>query len=235
MDMTSDVPDQSSPSPVPGLVGILAQVIAKSGREARVCEGLLRVADGARCREGNLDYDLYQDRDRPWAFYVLANWAGQEAVDGHVNSPYVREFLDTYTGTDLAAPPTRISARMLSQPNPDTGRRRPEANSDQLTFFPFFKVRADQLDTVRQALLGAVDSTRGEVGCLEYDLYQVTDDPNTLFYRETWTGRPALDEHMNTPGFYEVVRGQVDPRLTVPWTGLSMTMVSEPGAIRVPG
>lgn len=233
--MTSDMPDQSSPSPVPDLVGILAQVIAKAGREARVCEGLLRVADGARTRQGNLDYDLYQDRDRPWAFYVLADWTDQEAVDGHVNSTYVREFLDTHSETDLAAPPTRINARMLSRPNPDTGRRRPEANSDQLTFFPFFNVRADQLDTVRQALLAAVEPTRGEAGCLEYDLYQVMDDPNTLFYRETWTGKPALDEHMNTPDFHDVVRRQIDPRLTVPWTGLSLTMVTAPGAIRVPG
>ncbi|WP_203923447.1 putative quinol monooxygenase [Rugosimonospora africana] len=220
---------------MPDLVGILAQVIAKAGREAQVCEGLLRVADGARTKEGNLDYDLYRDRDRPWAFYVLANWANQEAVDAHVDSTYVREFLEAHTETDLAAPPTRINARMLSRPNADTGRRRPEPNSGQLTFFPFFNVRPDGLDTVQQALLGAVDSTRTDEGCLDYDLYQVADDPTTLFYRETWTGKPALDEHMNTPVFYDVVRGQVDPRLSVPWSGLSMTMVSAPGAIRVPG
>lgn len=233
--MASDVPDQSSSSPVPDLVGILAQVVAKEGRQAQVCEGLLRVADGARTKEGNLDYDLYQDRDRPWAFYVLANWANQEAVDSHVSSTYVREFLEAHTETNLAAPPTRINARMLSRPNPDTGRRRPEPNSDQLTFFPFFNAQPDQLDTVRRTLAGAVDPTRGEEGCLEYDLYQVMNDPTTLFYRETWTSKAVLDEHMNTPVFYDVVRGQVDPRLTVPWSGLSMTMVSAPGAIRVPG
>jgi quinol monooxygenase YgiN len=235
MDMGPDVPDQSSPSPVPDLVAILAQVISKPGREARVCEALLRVADGARTKEGNLDYDLYQDRDRPWAFYVLANWVDQDAVDSHAHSTYVREFLETHTESDLAAPPTRINARMLSDPNPDTGRPRPHPNSDQLTFFPFFNIRPDELDTVRRGLLGAVDSTRAEAGCLEYDLYQAMDDPTTLFYRETWTGKPALDEHMNKPGFYDVVRGEVDPRLTVPWSGLNMTMVSAPGAIRVPG
>jgi quinol monooxygenase YgiN len=234
MDMASDVPDQSSPSPVPNLVGVFAQVIAKAGQQARVCDGLLKVVDGARAQDGNLDYDLYQDRDRPWAFYVLADWVSHDAIDAHQNSTYVRDFLAAYADTDLAAPPMRTRAQMLSRPNPDTGRPRPQPNSDQLTFFPFFNIRPDELGTVRQGLLGAVDSTRAEAGCLEYDLYQAIDDPTTLFYRETWTGKSALDEHMNKPAFYDVVRGEVDPRLTVPWSGLSMTMVSAPAPIRVP-
>jgi quinol monooxygenase YgiN len=230
----SSMSDRHSPSPVPDLVGMLAQVIARPDRATRVCEGLLRVVDGTRTEDGNLDYDLYQDNDRPWAFYVLANWADPGAADAHLSSTHVRDFLSTHSEKDLAAPPTRTRARMLSRPNADTNRPRP-VPARQLTFFPFFSVRPGQLDTVRGALLGAVDSTRGEPGCLDYDLYEACDNPTTLFYRENWTGRSALDEHMNTPGFYDVVRGQIDPRLTVPWCGLSMTMASTPGPIRLPG
>ena len=231
----SSMPDRPSPSPVPDLVGVLAQFIARPGRAARVCEGLLRVVDGARTENGNLDYDLYQVIDKPWAFYVLANWAGRDAADAHLTSTHVRDFVAAHTEMDLAAPPTRTRARMLSRPNADPNRPRPVPNSHQLTFFPFFSIRPGQLDPVREALLGAVESTRDEPGCLDYDLYQAYDDPTALFYRENWTGQAALDEHMNTPGFYDVVRDQVDPRLTVPWSGLSMTMVSAPGPIRLPG
>jgi quinol monooxygenase YgiN len=69
----SSLPDRPLPSPVPDLVGVLAQFVAKPDRAARVSDGLLRVVDGGRTEEGNLDYDLYQVDDQPWLFYVLAN------------------------------------------------------------------------------------------------------------------------------------------------------------------
>jgi quinol monooxygenase YgiN len=220
---------------VPDLVAVLAQFIAGPGREDRVRDGLLRVVDGARTEAGNLDYDLHQVRNLPGAFYVLANWADRAAADAHLSSRHVQDFVAEHAEADLAAPSTRATARMLSRPDPSTDRTRPVPHSDQLTFFPFFSVRPGQVDAVRERLAGAVDSTRVEPGCLDYDLYQSCDDPTVLFYRENWTGPSALDEHMNTPDFHRVVRGEVDPRLTVPWTGLSMTMLSSPGPIRVTG
>jgi len=231
---TSSLPDRPLPSPLPDLVGVLAQFVARPDRAAPVRDGLLRVVDGARTEDGNLDYDLYQVDDQPSLFYVLANWADQDSATAHLTSSYVRDFGAAHAATDLAAPPTRTNARMLSRPDVDPGRQRPVPNSDQVTFFPFFAVRPGRLDAVGEALLAAVDSTRGEPGCLDYDLYEAFDDPTTLFYRENWTDRSALDEHMNTPGFFDVVRGQVDPRLTVPWSGLNTTMVSDPGPIRLP-
>jgi quinol monooxygenase YgiN len=226
-------PDAPAPSPVPDLVAVLAQFIARPGRDAQVRDGLLRVADGARGERGNLDYDLYQRDDQPWAFYVLANWAEQAAAEAHVGSAHVRDFLEVH-GTDLAAASTRFMARMLSLPDPDADRSRPVPDSDQVVFFPFFSVKPGQVDTVVRALAGAVDPTRAEDGCLDYDLYQSFDDPTVIFFREHWTGRPALDRHMNTADFHKIVRSGVDPRLSVPWTGLAMTMVSPPGPIRTP-
>jgi quinol monooxygenase YgiN len=123
-------PDEASPSPVPNPVAVLTQFIAEPGREAKLCDGLLRVVEPARSESGNLGYDLHQVKNKPWAFYVLANWADQ------------------------------------------------------------------------------------------------------AFYRENWTGQPVLDKHMNTPGFHKVVRAEIDPLLTVPRTGLTMTMISAPGPIR---
>jgi quinol monooxygenase YgiN len=232
-DMSTDAagrPDAASPAPMPDLVAVLAQFIARPGRETKVRDGLLRVVDGARTERGNLDYDLLQHNGRPWAFYVLANWADQAAADAHVSSSFVRDFLSAHGAADLAATPTRTNARMLSHPDPNPDRQRPIPNSNQLTFLPFFSVKPGQVDAVREALLGAIDSTRAEDGCLDYDLYQSFDDPAMLFYRENWTGQPVLDKHMNTPGFYKIVRGEIDPRLTVPWSGLALTMISAPGS-----
>jgi quinol monooxygenase YgiN len=225
-------PDEASPSPVPNLVAVLTQFIAEPGREAKVCDGLLRVVEPARSEYGNLGYDLHQVKNKPWAFYVLANWADQAAMEAHLASPYLREFESKHGASDLAAPPTQYPARMLSHPDPNPDRPRPVPNSDQVTYFPFFSIRPGQVDTVRRADLGVIDSVRSEEGCLDYDLYQSLDDPAVLFYRENWTGQPILDKHMNTPGFHKVVRAGIDPLLTVPWTGLTMTMISAPGPIR---
>jgi hypothetical protein len=73
-----------------------------------------------------------------------------------------------------------------------------------------------------------VEPTRVEPGCLDYDLYQSTDDPSVMFFYENWTDADVLSRHMNTPNFYRFVRGDIDARLVVPWTALTMTMLSEP-------
>jgi hypothetical protein len=49
-----------------------------------------------------------------------------------------------------------------------------------------------------------------------------------MFLYENWTDQESLAKHMNTPNFHRYVRGEVDPRLVVPWTAHMMSMVSQP-------
>lgn len=54
-------------------------------------------------------------------------------------------------------------------------------------------------DIVRQALTDLVEPTRGEEGCLSYELYESAAAPGTFMTLERWREQADLDAHMATP------------------------------------
>lgn len=214
--------------PTQGPVTILAQFIARPGRESAVRSALLDRVEPTRAASGNGGFDVHHVRNDPATFYTLESWTDLAAREAHESAPRIRAVMETIA-PELVAPPAESRARMISSPDPRPDRPRPVADSpDQLTLIPFFKIKADEIDAVRRAHLGVIESTRAEAGCIDYDLYQSLDDPSVLFFYENWTDADALAAHASTPNFYRVVRGEIDRRLVVPWTALTLTMVSEP-------
>jgi len=57
------------------------------------------------------------------------------------------------------------------------------------------RAKREHVDTVRAVLTGFVAPTRGEAGCVVYDLFQSLDDPAHFTFVEEWTDRAALDVH----------------------------------------
>lgn len=57
------------------------------------------------------------------------------------------------------------------------------------------KAKPAHADAVRKILTGFVAPTRGEAGCIVYDLLQNLDDPAQFTFVEEWTDRAALDVH----------------------------------------
>ncbi|HEX8007138.1 MAG TPA: putative quinol monooxygenase [Trebonia sp.] len=229
MSASATGPDAASASPAPDQVTVLSQLVAKPGRESDVCDSLLRLAETARAAPGNLSYDLHRLKNNPAAFYVLANWADQAAFDRQAVSTQARAFLDGQAVSDLVAPPMLTYARPLSRP--DARPDRPQATADspaQVTLVPFFTIKPSAVDAVRRAHLEMLEPTREEPGCLGYDLYQSRENSAVMFFYENWSDSHALATHMNTPNFYRYVRGEVDPRLVVPWTAHMMALVSQP-------
>jgi quinol monooxygenase YgiN len=221
---------QGSPSPVPERIAVLAQFIAKPGRETTVRDALLGLVQPMRAAARNISYDVHQLKNNPAAFYILQNWADRGALDAHLASPQLQTPLTEQVAQDLVAPATLTHARILSSPDANPDRPRPAANSStQVTLVPFFTIKAGQVEAVRRAHLSMLEPTRAEPGCLDYDLYQSMEDPSVMFFYENWTDQAALERHMNTPNFYRAVRGEIDARLVVPWTAHIMTMISEPG------
>lgn len=216
------------PSALPDQATALTQFVAKPGREVAIRDVLLSLVEPSRAEKGNVSFDVHELKNMSWAFYVLGNWMNEASLDEHLASGRIRTVLDQ-AAPDLVASPTQTRAKMLSSPDTNPDRARPAARSStQVTLVPFFSIKPGQIDSVRQAHLRMVDRTRAEPGCMDYDLYQSVDNPSMMFFYENWTDQAALDQHMNTPAFYQVVRGEIDPRLAVPWTALSMSMQSEP-------
>ncbi len=55
---------------------------------------------------------------------------------------------------------------------------------------------AGKRDAFVQAAQPCIAATRKEQGCVFYELYASTDNPDTLMYFEKWTSRDALAKHM---------------------------------------
>lgn len=61
------------------------------------------------------------------------------------------------------------------------------------------QARAEVLEQVREILLGFIEPTRREEGCIAYELFENNADPCDLTFIEEWTSDAALDAHLQTP------------------------------------
>jgi quinol monooxygenase YgiN len=68
-----------------------------------------------------------------------------------------------------------------------------------LTVVAEITARTGKEDELKRLLLGLVEPTRKEDGCVQYDLHQSTDTPARFVFYENWTSRDALDKHLQSP------------------------------------
>ena len=57
------------------------------------------------------------------------------------------------------------------------------------------KAKPDKVPQVREALMGLVEPTRRESGCIVYELLQNKTDPTDFTFVEEWQSQAALDRH----------------------------------------
>ena len=68
----------------------------------------------------------------------------------------------------------------------------------QLTSLAFFRARRGQSEALGAALAALVEPTRGEAGCLTYDLHQSLENAEIWFVYENWRSMQDLDSHMKS-------------------------------------
>jgi quinol monooxygenase YgiN len=61
------------------------------------------------------------------------------------------------------------------------------------------KAKPGSEQIVRAALRDLVEPTRGEAGCVSYELFDSLVDPTTFVTVERWLSQADLDAHMSTP------------------------------------
>ncbi len=77
----------------------------------------------------------------------------------------------------------------------------------QVTVFARHKARPGRENELKKIFLDMVEKTRKEVGCINYDLHQASDDPTEFRFYENWTSRSRLDDHLSSPhlkNFFEI-------------------------------
>jgi quinol monooxygenase YgiN len=68
-----------------------------------------------------------------------------------------------------------------------------------ITVIATFQARPGKEAELRNALIGLVAPTRKEAGCINYDLHSSPEDPAKFLFHENWTGKAALDAHLQSP------------------------------------
>ena len=58
-----------------------------------------------------------------------------------------------------------------------------------------FVAKSESVEDVKRALIGMIDPTRAENGCVMYELLQNLDDPTDFTFVEEWTSKADLDLH----------------------------------------
>jgi quinol monooxygenase YgiN len=91
---------------MPLLLTVIAEIVAKPGKEDEVRRHLLGFVEPTRSEEGCVQYDLHICNDEPNRFIFFEKWASQEMLDKHAASPHIQAF--RAVKDDLLAEPTRI-------------------------------------------------------------------------------------------------------------------------------
>jgi quinol monooxygenase YgiN len=68
-----------------------------------------------------------------------------------------------------------------------------------LTVIATLRAKPGKEAELKDHLTTLVGHTRTETGCISYDLNQRQDDPAIFVMVEHWTGRSALDQHLQMP------------------------------------
>ncbi|MEP3889471.1 MAG: putative quinol monooxygenase [Hellea sp.] len=59
--------------------------------------------------------------------------------------------------------------------------------------------KSDKIELVKAELEKLVPITRGEKGCIQYDLHQDNENPAYFMFYENWDSRELWQEHMKAP------------------------------------
>ena len=61
-----------------------------------------------------------------------------------------------------------------------------------------FRARPERATELRDLLLGLVEPTRGEAGCIRYDLTRDRNESNRFVFVEEWSSSEALEAHLQS-------------------------------------
>lgn len=84
-----------------------------------------------------------------------------------------------------------------------------------ISIIAVLKARPGKTESLRDALKALLQPTRQEPGNLDYALFQLRDEPETFYMRESWRDEAALEEHIALP-YFQAFIGQMESLLAEP-------------------
>ena len=85
---------------------VVAEMSAKPGREADLCQELLKLIEPTRAEEGCVQYDLHEGSEEPGRFVFYENWRSKDDLERHLQTPHLTGF--GARAAELLSEPARI-------------------------------------------------------------------------------------------------------------------------------
>lgn len=82
-----------------------------------------------------------------------------------------------------------------------------------VTVIARYRAKAGAADRVAEVLARHVAATRSEPGCMQFDAYRSTENPDEFVLYEKYVDEAAFESHRQSPHFQEFIAGQVVPML----------------------
>ena len=74
-------------------ITIVCLIKAKKDKKQQVYQKLTDLAKMTRNEKGNINYELHVSSEDECLFIIYENWKDQQALDGHMAQPYLKDFL----------------------------------------------------------------------------------------------------------------------------------------------
>jgi quinol monooxygenase YgiN len=105
-----------------------------------------------------------------------------------------RDFLKTASGAALMAVVVQSSSILISC------KQKPKTmNEKTLLIVAISETSPERAEELKPILLGLIEPTRKENGCISYELYQDTANPGKFTFIEKWKSNELLDAHLKSP------------------------------------
>ncbi len=159
--------------------------------------------DTSRKQEGYLRFELFEQVGRPGHFAIVETWKDQPAFDAHGKAAHAKQFRDALQPIRVTGYDERPYKNFSVAPATGAG------SGDAIHV-------VTHLDTIGGPQGGGPDlarkmaeASRGEPGCLRFDMLQGTMRANHFTILETWANQRAYDAHLaaaHTKQYREVVQ-----------------------------
>lgn len=76
----------------------------------------------------------------------------------------------------------------------------------QVTVIARVRAKQGMGEELKNTLLGLIEPSRADEGCINYDLHQDSENPALFMFHENWTSIEALNNHLATPHLQAFVK-----------------------------
>jgi quinol monooxygenase YgiN len=88
------------------MLTVVAEIVAKPGKEQELRQQLLSMVEPTRQEEGCIQYDLHESDEHPGRFVFFENWTGADALERHFATPHLQGFIARMD--ELLAEPLKV-------------------------------------------------------------------------------------------------------------------------------